>query len=56
MIMTWGFTFGEAKQPLQTAQKSERDGQIRPFFLQTAQKIYSYDSVRMMRSRPVAKV
>ena len=34
MIVTWGFTFGEAKQPLQTAQKSGRDGQIRPFFLQ----------------------
>lgn len=55
MIMTWGFTFGEAKQPLQTAQKSERDGQIDLFFCKTAQKTYSYDSVRMMRSRPVAK-
>lgn len=55
MIMTWGFTFGEAKQPLQTAQKSERDGQIDPFFCKTAQKIYSYDSVRMASGRPAAK-
>lgn len=53
MIATWGFTSEEAKQPSQTAQKSMNDGQIRPFFLQTAQKTYSYDSVRMMR--PVTK-
>ena len=30
-------------------------GKSDPFFCKTAQKIYSYDSVRMMRSRPVAK-
>ena len=55
MIMTWVLLSAKQNSPFKPPRSPRGTGKSDPFFCKTAQKIYSYDSVRMMRSRPVAK-
>lgn len=55
MIVTWGFTPGREKLPFKPPRSPGATGKSDPFFCKTAQKIYLYDSVRMIHNRPTAK-